>query len=46
LADLLLVAHIVSATVAAAAVPYALMSHVAAPVAYLMTKLRTEKRDM
>jgi nitrate reductase gamma subunit len=46
LADLLLVAHAVSATAAAAAVPYTLMSHVAAPMAYLMAKLRKpEKRQ-
>jgi len=45
LADLLLVTHVASATAAAAAVPYTLMSHVAAPMAYLMAKLRkTEKR--
>jgi len=45
LADLLLVTHVVSATAAAVAVPYTLMSHVAAPMAYLMAKLRkTEKR--
>jgi len=45
LADLLLVAHAAFATVAAAAVPYTLMSHVAAPMAYLMAKLRkTEEK--